>query len=220
MPLGPIHCGSLLLLVATVLLLVTSISTPVIHNISFLDIKSGNSKATFGVFGYCSNIIGKDQCSSRHLGYDIARVTGTLTNHSYINKSLDGATKALVLHPIATAIAFLSFLIAIGSDHIGYLCAALVAFVAFLVSLVAMALDFAIFGIIRHEINSNTSASASFSAAIWLTLAATIILFFSTFIVCFSCCTNRRRVRDREYAPPMTQTSGYQKRRWWKRGTY
>lgn len=34
-----------------------SVSAPVIHNISFLDITTGSSKATFGVFGYCSNIL-------------------------------------------------------------------------------------------------------------------------------------------------------------------
>lgn len=34
-----------------------SVSAPVIGQISFLDITTGSSKATFGVFGYCSNII-------------------------------------------------------------------------------------------------------------------------------------------------------------------
>ncbi|TYJ53815.1 hypothetical protein B9479_005576 [Cryptococcus floricola] len=222
MALGPIHCGSFLLLAATVLLLVSSISAPVIHNISFLDIKQGSSsKATFGVFGYCSNIIGSDSCSDRKLGYDIADVTGTLTNFSYVNEHLETLTKALILHPIATGIAFLSFLIALASDHIGFLFAAFVAFVAFVVSLAAMIVDFVMFGVVRHQVNDNTDASASFGTAIWLTLAATVVLFFSTFIVCFSCCTNRTRSRrDTEYAQPPMAQNGFERRRWWNRGQY
>ena len=55
MGLGPIHCGSFLLLVAFVLLLVATISAPVIHEISFLNVYDGGSKTTFGVFGYCLN---------------------------------------------------------------------------------------------------------------------------------------------------------------------
>ncbi|OWZ26302.1 hypothetical protein C356_07027 [Cryptococcus neoformans c45] len=209
---GPIHCGSFLLLSAAVLLLVATISAPVIGQISFLDITTESSKATFGVFGYCSNIIGSDTCSERQIGYNIADVTGNLTDYTYVNDSLANVTKAFILHPIACGIAFLSFLIALCSDHLGFLFAAFIALLAFIVSLVAMIIDFIVFGIVKHEINEHTSASADFASAIWLVLAATIILFFSTFVVCFSCCTNRRRMRDREYqAAPMTE------RKWWRR---
>lgn len=206
-----------------------SVSAPVIDHISFLDITTGSSKATFGVFGYCSNIIvgtvhplhdehwltfhqGSDTCSQRQIGYDIADVTGNLTDYTYVNNSLENVTKAFILHPIACGIAFLSFLIALCSDRLGFLFAAFIALLAFIVSLVAMIIDFVVFGLVKHEINKNTSADADFAAAIWLVLAATIILFFSTFVVCFSCCTNRRRVRDREYqAGPMSE------KRWWHR---
>lgn len=139
-------------------------------------------------------------------------MTGNLTDYTYVNDSLANVTKAFILHPIACGIAFLSFLIALCSDHLGFLFAAFIALLAFIVSLVAMIIDFIVFGIVKHEINEHTSASADFAAAIWLVLAATIILFFSTFVVCFSCCTNRRRMRDREYqAAPMTE------RKWWRR---
>ncbi|KAK8844813.1 hypothetical protein IAR55_006663 [Kwoniella newhampshirensis] len=199
MALGPIHCGSFLLLAATVLLLVSTISSPVINNISFLDVTTSNrAKATFGVFGYCANVrSGNGGCTPSQLGYHTAQIS-RITGWNYSNTHLDTLTKALILHPIATGLAFLSFLIALCSDHLGFLFAAMIALLAFIVSLAAMVIDFVLFGIIKHEINNNTSARASFSTAIWLTLAATIILFFSTFVVCFSCCTNRRRSRDRE----------------------
>lgn len=51
------HFGTFLLLTATVLLVVTSISAPVVHNISLLNVKLGDSSAgdeiTFGTFGWC-----------------------------------------------------------------------------------------------------------------------------------------------------------------------
>ncbi|WWD22633.1 hypothetical protein CI109_107126 [Kwoniella shandongensis] len=198
MALGPIHCGSFLLLAATVLLLVSTISAPVIDNISFLNITQNRAKATLGVFGYCSNINSNNHgCTPSQLGYDIASVS-TITGWDYQNGHLETLTKALILHPIATGLAFLSFLIALCSDRLGFLFASLIALLAFIVSLAALVIDFVLFGIIKHEINDNTSAQASFGTAIWLTLAATIVLFFSTFVVCFSCCTNRRRSRDRE----------------------
>ncbi|GFZ44487.1 hypothetical protein JCM24511_02209 [Saitozyma sp. JCM 24511] len=212
MALGPIHCGSFLLLAATVLLVVASISAPVVDHISFLNIYNGGQESTFGVFGYCTNVQ-SGTCSPRGLGYDIATASNAMTNYTYVNNSLTNLTKALVLHPVAAGIAFLSFLIALCSDHVGFLFASLIAFVAFLVSLVAMIIDFVMFGIIRHEINSNTSASASFSTAIWLTLAATVVLFFASFIVCFECFGSRRRNRDQQYVGNGYASSGP----WWRR---
>lgn len=77
MALGPIHCGSFLLLAATVLLVVASsewrgsdaisstgrdvpltqsVSAPIVDHISFLNIYNGGQESTFGVFGYCTNV--------------------------------------------------------------------------------------------------------------------------------------------------------------------
>lgn len=54
------HIGSFLLLVATVLLIVTSISAPTVHNLSMLRIEIDGSVAnrdnpviTLGTFGWC-----------------------------------------------------------------------------------------------------------------------------------------------------------------------
>ncbi|WWD06387.1 hypothetical protein V865_004477 [Kwoniella europaea PYCC6329] len=237
-----IQCGSFLLFAAFALLLVSTLSAPVFRQISFLDIRTGSQQLAFGVFGYCTNVNGNGNhgCSSRALGYDIASVSGEVSDFTYVNDKLEHVTKALVLHPVAAGLTFISFIIALLSDHVGFLFAALVAFLAFLVSLAAMVIDFVMFGIIRHEINDNTSSSASFDNAIWLTLAATIILFFSTFIVCFETCTHRRRrskdvnrAYNEPYAgnggyvgnqgPMMAQNGGYTaapKRHFWQRNTY
>lgn len=53
------HIGTFLLLVATILLIVTSISAPVVNDIGLLRVKLSNatnehySEVSFGTFGYC-----------------------------------------------------------------------------------------------------------------------------------------------------------------------
>jgi len=210
MGLGPIHCGSFLLLVAFVLLLVASISSPVIDNIALLTIKNGNQEMTLGVFGYCRNIHASNhECSNSALGYNVAQVSGGLTDYNWVNSSLDHITNAMILTPIACGITAFAALIALCAHRIGFICASFIAFLAFIVSLIAMIFDFVIFGIVKHEINDNTTASASFSTAIWLTLAAVIVLFFSTFIVFFECCTQGRRSNKRSYNDEPYAGNGY-----------
>lgn len=53
------HIGSFLLFSASILLLVTSISAPVVNHLSLLKVRLGNATEahktalTFGTFGYC-----------------------------------------------------------------------------------------------------------------------------------------------------------------------
>jgi hypothetical protein len=110
-------------------------------------------------------------------------------------------------------LAGLAFLIALFSDRLGFLLASLISLLAFIVSAAALAFDFAIFTVVRNYLNnnvsnlgsitvdgltidvSNVSIAANYGNAIWMVLAATATLFFASFVVCFSCCTARRRER-------------------------
>lgn len=53
------HIGTFLLLVATVLLIITSITAPVVNDIGLMKVKLSNatndhySEVSFGTFGYC-----------------------------------------------------------------------------------------------------------------------------------------------------------------------
>ena len=55
------HIGTFLLFAATILILITCISSPVVNNLSILKVNLGNTQAsdhstvTFGTFGYCKN---------------------------------------------------------------------------------------------------------------------------------------------------------------------
>ena len=57
----------------------------------------------------------------------------------------------MILHPIACGIAFIAFLLSLGAGVIGSVLGALVAFIAWVLTLVVMAVDFTLFGV-RHTI--------------------------------------------------------------------
>ena len=61
--------------------------------------------------------------------------------------SADGLTYAMILHPIACGIAFIAFLLSVGAGVVGSALGALVAGVAWILTLVVMAIDFALFGV-------------------------------------------------------------------------
>ena len=47
------HIGTFLLFVSSILLIVTTITAPVVSNISMLYVDLGTSSITYGTFGYC-----------------------------------------------------------------------------------------------------------------------------------------------------------------------
>lgn len=101
-------------------------------------------------------------------------------------------TRVMVLHPIVTGMAFIAFLLALGSGMCGSLLAALLAAVTFVTALIVMATDFATFVIVRNHVNGDGSGShAYFSTGMWTMLAGTIALFLAFFFVLFSCCSAR-----------------------------
>lgn len=202
--------GSALLLAGSVLLIVSSISAPVINHISFLNVNSAGSETTFGAFGFCRNVNADNSgCSSSTIKYAVSGANGALNTWPYDNDNINNLTGALILHPIAAGVAFLAFLVALCSDRLGYLFSSFLAFIAFLIALVAMVIDFALFAILRNRVNDNTNATASFGNAIWITLAAVIVLLLSSFIVCFGCCSSRRSKRSRDMEKPYGDNNGY-----------
>lgn len=230
MALGIIHCGTFLLFAAFVLLLIATLSAPIIHTVSFLDVTGSGARSTFGTFGYCANLnvswsvciaeasrshpqANGGGCTPAQFGYDISHAATTVFNRTWQNNSLTALSKALILHPIACGLSFLALLVSICSNRFGYVFASFLALLAFLASLAAMIVDFVMFGIIRREVNNNvTGRTASYSNATWMVLAATVVLFFSVFFVLFSCCTSRRNRRDvdnRRGTAGAYETGGY-----------
>lgn len=109
----------------------------------------------------------------------------------------------MVLHAIASGTAFIAFLVSLGGAHImASLGASLIAGLAWLFTVISIATDFSLFGVIRREVNddaktNNTGRSASFGAGIWCLVAAFVILSAAIVIVFFSCFGARREKKKR-----------------------
>jgi len=199
------HIGTFLLLAATILLIVTCISAPVVHNIGLLKVDLDGSAANhrtvaFGTFGYCINDPNQpDECTPSELGYSPAalmrRIGGTDFS-DYADDTTRGLTKAMVLHPIACGLNFIAFLLALGAGFVGSLLASLVALLAFLTTAVAVIIDFVLFSVVKSNINDNDAgAHAYYGAAAWTTLVAGICSLIGAIVVFLTCCSGRMHKR-------------------------
>jgi len=228
------HVGTFLLFAASILLLITTISAPVIKDIAILKVTLTNSSnirhssVTFGTFGHCvldvaPKATDQDWCTGKHIGYDPASIMASIDGDSFnfaSAKSTKGLTNVMVLHPVACALAFIAFLFALGSGVCGALFASAMAAVAWIVTLVVMAVDFALFGIIKNHVNKDGSGShAVYSTGMWTVLAAMVCLFFGTFIVLFTCFSARRHKRSNVVHGKEGYANGttVHKRRFWQR---
>jgi uncharacterized membrane protein len=128
-------------------------------------------------------------------------------------------TRVMILHPIATGLAFIAFLLALGAGVCGAIFASAVAALTWVITLVVMVTDFVLFGIIKNHVNKDGSGShAYYTVGMWTILAAMILLFFATFIVLFTCLSSRvhrqnRTTKETGYAGNTTTT----KRHFWQR---
>ncbi|KAH8801719.1 SUR7/PalI family-domain-containing protein [Xylogone sp. PMI_703] len=231
------HLGTFLLLAAAVLLLITSISAPVVNDFALLKVKLTNSsdfhrsQISFGSYGYCilnaapANTQ-QDWCTGSHIGYNPAATINGIDQDNFSDATRDSVralTRVMVLHPIACGLAWIAFFIALGSGIFGSVIAALLSALTFIVSVVVMACDFALFGIIKHHVNNNgNGAHAYYSVAIWTVMAATIALFIATFMVLLGCCARRRERRNARVVTKEGYANGTvpTRRRFWQRRRY
>ena len=76
----------------------------------------------------------------------MAAVDGTHFSKATANTT-HGLTRAMVLHPIACALAFVAFALSCGAGVIGSLLGAATAALAWVLTLIVMAIDFSLFGV-------------------------------------------------------------------------
>jgi hypothetical protein len=126
----------------------------------------------------------------------------------------DGLTRIQILHPVASAVAFIAFLFSLGAGICGSILASIIAALAWIITLLVLITDFVSWGIVKDKVNQDGSGShAAFGTGMWTELAAMILLFFGAFLVLFSCCGARRKNR--------ATNGGYagtgKRRRFWQR---
>lgn len=116
-------------------------------------------------------------------------------------KSTNALTKVMILHPIVLGMSFLSFLLALGAGVLGSFLAAMVSLLTFLVTLVALVIDFVLFAVVKEHINETkydqAGSYAQYGIGIWTILAASVCSLLGAIIVFFTCCSQRMsRNRD------------------------
>ena len=116
----------------------------------------------------------------------------------YATRTTRSLTKAMVLHPIATGLNFIAFMLALGAGVVGSLLASLVAALAFLVTLVILIIDFVLFSIVKSNVNDDgTGAHAFYASAAWTLLVSAVCSLLGTIVVFLTCCSGRlHRRRD------------------------
>lgn len=152
--------GALCLLISAILLLVTTISAPVIGDIAIMKVMLTNqtdirhSSLTFGTFGHCALDVppvatDQDWCSKKEIGYKIATIMSQVDGTSFdfaATHSSDGLTNAFILAPIACGLAFIAAIFAFGG-FFGSIVGIIIALTAWVVTVVVMAIMFAAFGV-------------------------------------------------------------------------
>ncbi|KAF8271242.1 pali-domain-containing protein [Lactarius quietus] len=162
---SPAIPGLFFCFVATVLLVIVSVSAPTWNSVYFLRASNGGLSYHFGVFGYTG--------SQTRLGYRFPISTSELSSSTIHN-----LTFTLVLHPIAAGLSGLALLFGLcgaGYHRAGTVLMALSSSLAALVTFIAFILDIALFSIARHEFRK-FGWSSQYGNALWMTLGALVAL--------------------------------------------
>ncbi|KAF9229042.1 pali-domain-containing protein [Gyrodon lividus] len=214
----PATPGFLVTLTATILLAIVSFSVPLIKSVYFLkaslSVENVNGYITFGTLGYCMTVDSSTSCSNATVGYEL-NVNALVGNNTPIQIPqlvVKWLTYALVLHIVAFGLAgvaaIFGLLAHVREMSMSCFSSCISGFGA-TVALAAFIFDLALFFIAKSRMNSVQGGSASIGVAVWLTLVAWILLFFSGCFYGIGRCCIKRRSRDAWDGKPGLGPNGY-----------
>jgi len=193
--------GIVFLFSAFVLSFLTSISLPYLTALDITRahfktgvIRPGQEDLTqvrFGVWAPCFyNQNGDRTCYKTGHGYSVSISNADKTANIIIGPSW---TRGLAVHPVATGITFIALLLSLSQHITVTLLASLASFLAAVLTLIAFAIDIALFAYVKHQINKlpDVSGSTKTGPGFWLTFVSLILLLLGGCTVCFG----RRRDR-------------------------
>ncbi|GAA6011046.1 hypothetical protein JCM10207_005476 [Rhodosporidiobolus poonsookiae] len=197
--------GAFLLLAATAVLIVASVSAPIWDTVGFLKGTVNGRDITFGNWGWCS----EGQCSSAGLGYDRNFIDSVVGTDGVGDAVIHGLSKTLVLTPICAGLSFIALLFALSTHLAMGIVASLLSLLAFIVTIVSLGLDLGVFVTARNRINDRIANSdVHLASCIWLVVAAAGCQLIAALTVCFTRSRRRAARRDAEFATvPAMQSS-------------
>ncbi|KAJ7145800.1 hypothetical protein C8R44DRAFT_755912 [Mycena epipterygia] len=186
--------GIIFLGCALVLSILVSISLPFLPALDFVRVHFGSGVATngdgltelrFGIWAPCFYDQNNERtCFSAGHAYSISISNEQKTANIIVGSSW---TRGLAVHPVATAVTFFAFLMSFSTHHTVTLLASLTSFLAALLTLIAFAIDIALYAFVHHEVGKlpDVSGHTTTSAAFWMTFVSLILLLLAGCTVCF-----------------------------------
>jgi len=220
----------LLLFIAFLLLLLVTLSVPIIKTIYLMKIianvssslfNSGASGSVkFGVFGYCFSgvdvsVLGSKHdttalCSKPHLGYTFDQTIGSALHITGLENTISRAlTAALVLHPIACGLTFLTLLLSLFMAKRGQTGASRIAsfltlgsgILAALITTIVFFIDVGLVASVRHKVKNDTDGdlTLNWGNAVWMILGAAVGVWAAVVGACAGLCCGHRRRKPETY---------------------
>ncbi|KIJ31283.1 hypothetical protein M422DRAFT_234667 [Sphaerobolus stellatus SS14] len=215
------------LFVSFLLLLLVSLSLPVIKTLYILQVQSAPvsklqianvaADLRFGVWGVCAtseldaatHVTKSAVCTHPRLGYDLDSKVLALIGHPQIASIVEKTLAVvLVLNPIAAALTFLALLCTIPAArvHACGIFALLLTILSALMTTIALGVVFGIIGVAKSRVGPLTDDlfSVSTGNCPWMVLTAMILLWIAVVLAsavsCNCCGLGRRRSRNERYA--------------------
>jgi len=215
--------GIIFLFCAFVLSILVSISLPFLPALDIARSKFGGDaiingnivdEVRFGVWAACTyETNGARICPDASHAYSVP-ISDTNKDASVIISS--AWTRGLAVHPVATAVTFIALLFSCSTHVTVTLIASLLSFLAALLTLIAFAIDIALYAFLHHEVGEISSLQGSTITApgFWLTFVSLILLLLAGCTVCFGRRRDRMSGASSYPSYPMTSTS---KTPFWRR---
>jgi len=162
----------------------------------------------YGIWAFCAYDTDNNRiCGPAAHGYKLSVSNFDESANVIIGSSW---TRGLAVHPVATAFTFVAFVLSFSQHLTITLAASLVSFFAALLTLIAFAIDIALYAFVHHEmgklpkVTQNTDTGPGF----WMTFVSLILLLLGGCTVCFG--RRRDRMSGSHPSYPMSTTkSGF-----------
>ncbi|KIO20274.1 hypothetical protein M407DRAFT_245863 [Tulasnella calospora MUT 4182] len=182
------HAGAIIVLVAAILSLLVTISSPYVRafddvRVYFFGDAAGSDEAInqfrLGIWGFCQRIIsnGNWVCENTGLAYSYG-VQGANGNQQWIGSSW---TRGLVMSAVATGFLVITTIVAFTKHHI---IAALLSWWSGLVTFIFMAINLALYLKVRAQMRHlGTIEDTDFGPGFWMSLAVLILTLIGGFVL-------------------------------------
>ncbi|KAH7925007.1 pali-domain-containing protein [Leucogyrophana mollusca] len=208
--------GVIFLFCAFVLLFIVSVSLPYLTAMDITRVHSANgptisgaqlAQLRLGIWGYCEySASGSRTCYHPGHGYSI--LLGGINSNGISTETIGSSwTRGLAVHPVATVVTFIALLLSFSQHITVTLAASLVSFLAAVITLIAFAIDIALYAYTKDQMNKlNIGASTITGPGFWLTFVSMILLFLAGCTVCFG--RRRDRMAGATSSYPMSSMKG------------